>query len=192
MNKLVPAIVVLAVAIAIGAWLVVSFRAKRKYDEARAELAEHVLSAVPMDAQTNALLTEVRTSWVEEYSEVAGMYADALKTIGLKPSVSNLIEVFTYRLPKYSLLPPGRNKRPMLIGMIQAELLPMSVDQSIHVSDDRHVALIRCRTSLVFVFTDETGGLREARYCLKKENFEHAGPLDQLQPPASRPAPVAK
>jgi len=172
MKKLIPAIAVLAVAIAIGAWLVVSFRAKRRYDDARGELAKHVLSAVPMDAQTTALLTEVRTSWVEEYSEVAGLYSDALKTIGLKPSVSNLIEVFTYRMPEYSLLSPGRNKKPRLIGMIQAQLLPVSVDQSIHVSDDRHVALIRCQTSLVFVFSDDTGGLREAKYCLKKANIE--------------------
>jgi len=178
MKKLIATIGVLAVAIAIAAYLAVSLRVKQKYDKARIELADHVLSAVPMDAETKALLTEVRTSWVERSSEVGGPHSDALKTIGLEPSVSNVIELLTYRMPAYSLLSFGRNRRPMQIGTIQAILLPISIDKSIHVSDDRHVALIRLHPTIVYVFEDDAGGLRETQYCLKKENVEPAAEGD--------------
>ena len=172
MKKLIPIIAVLVVAIGIAAYLAVSLHIKRKYDKARIELADHVLSAVPMDAETKVLLTEVRTGWVEKNNEVGGPHSDALKTIGLEPSVSNVIELLTYRMPEYSLLSLRRNSRPMQIGAIQAVLLPISIDKSIHVSDDRHVALIRIHPAIVYVFTDEAGGLRETQYWLKKENIE--------------------
>ena len=36
-----------------------------------------------MDAEVKALLTEVRTSWIETSNDVGGSHADALKTLGL-------------------------------------------------------------------------------------------------------------
>lgn len=97
MKKFVPTIAVLVAVIGLAAYLVVSLGSKKKYDRARTELANHVLSEAPMDAETKALLAEVRTNWIEMSSEVDGPHADALKTIGLEPSVSNVIELFTYR-----------------------------------------------------------------------------------------------
>ena len=62
----------------------------------------------------------------------------------------------------------------MQIGTIQAVLIPISTDKSIHVSDDRQVALIRLRPTIVYVFEDEAGGLRETLYHLKQEDVESA------------------
>ena len=174
MKKLIPIIAVLAAVIGLVAYLVVSLGSKKKYDKARTELAVHILSEAPMDAEIKALLTEVRTSWIETSNEVGGPHADALKTLGLEPSVSNVVDLLTYRLPEYSLLSLGRNRRPMQIGAIQAVLIPISMDKSIHVSDDRQVALIRLRPTIVYVFQNEAGGLRETQYRLKLENAESA------------------
>jgi len=171
MKRLIATIIVVA-AVGIGAWLTFSLRAKRKYDDARADLGKHLFSVVQMDGDTTALLAEVQTNWVESYSEVGSVYTEALKTVGLSPSVSNLIEMFTYRMPEYSLLFPSRNKEPAAMGQIQATLLPMSVDGLIYVSEDQHLAMIRCKTNVVLVFADEAGGLREAQYCVKEENVE--------------------
>lgn len=188
MKRLIPFVAVVLIAVGVGAWLTLSLRAKRKYDQVRSELADNVLSAVAMDAETRALLSEVRTGWVERNSEVGGPHSEALKTVGLQPSVSNVIELFTYQMPEYSLLSLRRNGRPMQIGAVQAVLLPISIDKSIHVSDDRRVALIRIRPTIVYVFADEAGGLRETQYWLKQENVEPAVSTDSVQPPPSRPS----
>jgi hypothetical protein len=68
MKKLIPILAVVALILGVVAYLAVSLGSKRKYDKVRSELAAHVLSEVPMDAETKALLTEVRTSWVERIS----------------------------------------------------------------------------------------------------------------------------
>ena len=172
MKKLIPIIAVFAAVIGLAAYLVVSLSSKQKYDKARTELAVHILSEVPMDAEIKALLAEVRTSWIETSNEVGGPHADALKTLGLEPSVSNVVDLLTYRMPEYSLLLLGRHRRPMQIGTIQVVLIRISTDKSIHVSDDRQVALIRLRPTMVCVFQDEAGGLRETLYRLKQESVE--------------------
>ena len=175
MKKLIPIIAVFAAVIGLAAYLVVSLGAKNKYDKTRTELADHVLSEAPMDAETKALLTEVRTSWIETTNEIGGPHTGALKTLGWEPSVSSLIDLMTYRMPEYSLLALGRNRRPMQIGTVQAVLIPISTDKSIHVSDDRQVALIRHSPTMVSVFQNEEDGLREIQYHLKKqENVESA------------------
>ena len=62
----------------------------------------------------------------------------------------------------------------MQIGTIQVVLIPISTDKSLHVSDDRQVALIRLRPTMVYVFQDEAGGLRETQYRRKQEKVESA------------------
>ena len=174
MNKLVPAILLAVVAIAIAAWLTVNVRVMRKYDEARAKIGEP-FSVIEMDDRTEGLLAEVRASWVERFSEVGAPHSDGLKIVGLNPSVSHLIKVFTYRLPESSLFSPSRNKKAAEIGVIQALLFPVSIDHCIHVSADGHLALIRISANLVYVFSDDADGLREAMY-VTKEDIEPTGP----------------
>lgn len=174
MNKLVSAIVLAVVATATAAWLTVNIRAMRKYDEAQAAIGKP-FSVIEMDNRTEGLLAEVRASWVERFSEVDGPYSDGLKTVGLSPSVTNLIKVFTYSLPESSLLSPSRTAKAAEIGVIQALLFPESIDRSIHVSADGRLALIRCSTNLVYIFTDDADGLCEAMY-VTKENIEPTDP----------------
>lgn len=188
MKKLLLAIVVIVVAVAIGAGLTFALRVKGKYDDFKAEIANHTLMVVRMDRQTQTLLTEVCTNWVEVYSEVGGPHADALEQVELSPSVSSLIHLFTYRMPEYSLFSPRQNKQAATMGMIQAVMLPMSVDGSIHVSRDQHLAVIRYTPSVVAVYTDDAGGLREALYELREEPAAPDG--KNANPEAERGAAV--
>ena len=178
MKKLIPAIVVVLIVVGVGVWLTLNLRAKRKYDRMRDGLSQHSYSLVQMDAGTTALLAEVRGNWVESHSETEGPHSKALETVGLRPSVSNLTHVFTYRLPEYSFLSLDQNKKSATMGMIQGTIFPVTIDQSIHVSDDGHLVLIRCQKNLVYVFSDEETGLREAMYYVKKMNIE---PEDALE-----------
>ena len=72
----------------------------------------------------------------------------------------------------------------IVIGTIKAELVPMSVDGKIHVSEQGHLALIRCTTSAVFVFRDDGSKLRESLY-FRKKTIEQDGAANGSQPLSS-------
>jgi hypothetical protein len=174
MKKLTPAIVIALAAVGAVAWCALNLRAKRKYDHVRDELAQHSYAVVPFDQKTTAFLAEVRTSWTNSHSQVGGPHSDAIKLLGLRPSVSNLVHVFTHRLPAYSFLSLDQNKKSAVMAMVQGLLMPVTMDNSIHRSEDGLTALVRCQTNLVYVFSDEPAGLRESMYYLKKGNIEQA------------------
>ena len=174
MKKTIPAIVLtLAVAGAV-AWCTLHLRAKRKYDHVRNDLAQHSYAVVPFDADTTTFLAEVRSSWTNSHSQVGGPHSDAIQLLGLRPSVSNLVHVFTHRLPTYSFLSTDQNKKSAVMAMVQGMLMPITIDDSIHLSDDGHTALVRCQTNLVYIFSDEQSGLRESMYFVKKGDIEQA------------------
>ena len=172
MKKLIPTILTVLVVAGALAWLALNLRAKRKYDELRDRLAQCSYSLVKMDSDTTALLAEACADWTEAYSHVGGPHSDALKTVGLRPSVSNLTHVFTHRLPEYSFLSPNQNKKSVVMGAIQSLLFSVTIDDAIHLSGDGSIALIRCQTNLVLVFADEESGLRESMYYAKKQDIE--------------------
>lgn len=164
MKKAISIIVIALVVLGTGACLTLNLRAKQKYDKMRNELSHLSCSVVAMDAETTALLAEVREKWRQSHSQMDGPHSDALKTLGLDPSVSNLAHVFTYRLPRYSLLSIGNNKKSATMALVQGLLMPDAIDDSIHVSADGHLALIQVHKNCVLVFADESSGLREEMY----------------------------
>ena len=166
-----PIINVIVIA-GISAWLMLNLRAKAKYEKARSELTPHVLSAVLMDAKSIAFATQVRDSWIQRHSEVGGPHTSALETLGLRPTVSNLVHVFTYRMPAYSFLSLNQNRTATHMGLVQSTLIPGATDNAIHVSGDGRMALVRIGTSMVNFFQDEEAGLREASYYLEPKSTE--------------------
>ena len=138
--------------------------AKRQYEEARIELAEVVLTEAQMDADTERLMAEVKANWKQTSSDTDGVYSQALKLIDLAPTVSNLVYLLTYRMPKFSILFPKKNFRPAVIGTIQAHIHTGSQDGHIHVSQDRSAALIRVIPKVVLIFENDGHGLRETTW----------------------------
>jgi len=171
MKRLITIMVLILVSGVAGAWLTFNLRAKQKYDYLRSELAAQPFSVVPMNIETKGFLNRVQTTWVKSHDKI-GPHSDAIKLAGLSPSLSSLIELFTYKMPKYSLVFPAKNKKPMVMGAIQSVILPVSVDGAIYVAEGQHLAFIQCRTNLVYVFTNDPNGLREAMYYVKKDGIE--------------------
>ena len=167
LRTLLVVMMVIPPAACVGWRLTVLLPAKRSYEEVRAEIAACVLTEMPMDAATERLLADVRDNWTQHSNELDGAYARALKTINRSASVSNLVDVLTYRMPLFSLLSPERNYEPAVIGTIQAVLLPTSVDGHIYVSEDRNRALIRVQPHVVFLFENDAQGMRETDWVLK-------------------------
>ncbi len=75
-------------------------------------------------------------------------------------------------MPAYSFVSPEQNKRAALLAISQLTILAPSTDTSLHVSDDGHLAVMRCGQYCVALFSDEDGGLRETLYRLKPKNVE--------------------
>jgi hypothetical protein len=181
-KRTLPTILVLAVAtvsIGVAAYYAAVLRPlKQKYEKVRAEVLPLVLSVAPIDASDKLFLDEVKKSWVQKYSEVGGPHSEALATVGHKLSVSHLVELLTYQMPAFSLFAPGQTKQSALIGAIQGPLLSISKDRVIHLSDDHHSAFLRLTPTVICVFNDDAGGLRETMYVLKKENIEQGDAAD--------------
>ena len=181
-NRTFPTILVLAVAtVAIG---VVAYYAavlrpfKLNYDKVRGEVLPFVLSVAPLDASDKLFLADVQEGWVKKYSEVGGPHSEALAAVGHKPSFSTLVDLLTYRMPEFSWFAPGQTKQSALIGVIQGSLLSITTDRVLRLSDDRHSAFLRLRATVICVFNDDAGGLRETMYVLKKENIEQGNAAD--------------
>lgn len=170
-RMLLAAVAIVAVAIASGVWLHSTLAAKQKYDKARDALLHDLppYAMVKMDHDSTSFLDEVRANWAEKYSEVRGPITEALETAGLEATVKNLAALYTYRMPAYSFVSPSQNKRARVMGAIQAVIVPITIDNLIHASDDGHIAFVRTTNSSVMVFSDEPHGLREAMYYMKQD-----------------------
>jgi len=184
MRRFLPAIAILALVAAVGAWSFLSLffnvRAKRNYARLRDEVAQNSPSVKPMDESIKALLAEVTAKWEKVDSQVDGAHSKGLALIDLCPSVESLVEVCAYRMPDYSFASPSQNKRATLLGFSQLTIFAPSTDKSLHVSDDGHLAVMQCGKDCVFVFSDERGCLRETLYHSKRTSIE---PEKELETP---------
>ena len=170
-RMLLAAVAIVAVAIASGIWFHATLAAKQKYDMARDALLHDLppFAIVKMDRDSTFFLDEVRAHWAEKYSEVRGPITEALETAGLEATVANLAAVYTYQMPAYSFVSTSQNKKAREMGAIQAVIVPITIDNLIHASDDGHVAFVRTTNTSVMVFSDEPNGLREAMYYVKQD-----------------------
>jgi hypothetical protein len=170
MKRLIPAIVIVVFVVGEGTWLFINLRTKQQYARVRDEVVRNSFSVKAMDDGTKALLAKARAGWQEVYSEVGGPHSNGLAEVGMRPCVANMAEVCAYQMPEYSFLSPSRNTHATLFGLSQLIILAPSTDKSLYVSDDRHLAVMRCGTSCIYVFSDEDAGLRETLYHLKAKN----------------------
>lgn len=141
-----------------------SIAAKGKYDTAKQKLEKELPGAFTVrefDSTTQEQLREIETQWSCGTSEVNGPHSQALTTAGMDSTVSNIAALFNYRIPAYSWFDLDRNARNMSIGAIQAIIVPISTDQTIHVSGDRSVAMVLHTSRAASIFRDTDKGLQE-------------------------------
>ena len=172
MNRLIPAILVVVLLVGASTWLFLNLRAKQQYTRLRDEVVQNAFSVKAMDEGTKALLAKARADWQEVYSEVGGPHSNGLAAVGLHPCVASIAQVCAYQLPEYSFVSPSRNKEAGLFGLSQLIIFAPSPDKSLYVSDDGHIAVMRCGTGCIYVSSDEDVGLRETMYHLKAKNVE--------------------
>lgn len=155
---------VLIAAVAVGIWGTLWLRSWESYEKFRSLTANGLLVVKPMDAEATELAEKVRSQWKRSLDQLNGPSSQALQMIGLSPSVDNLVALLTEPMPPYSIWSPNQNKRWAVRGMVFVQLMPINMDGVIYVSDDRRSAMIRGTKDYVFLFHDETEGLRETNY----------------------------
>lgn len=161
--------VVCLLALILGAcWLTLEIQAKSTYGKARD--ANYVTYAVtPMDQKAIAFLAEVQSNWRCWADTTNGPDSDVLKLVGKSPLVSNLIEIYNYRMPPFEWFSPSQNRTAVAVNLIKAKFMPVSADKQWHVSADGHIAFLLCKSNVVALYRDVPAGLR-ASYYTKKES----------------------
>jgi hypothetical protein len=161
--------------IAASLWLVLSFRAKLKYDRVKTDLASSAYAVIPFDQKTKAFLNNVEATWTRGTDETNGPSSEVVTQAGLTPSVSNLVYTFNYQMPAYRWLSPAQNRKAAVFGLLKAEFFPVSVDKVWHMADDGHLAMLWCRSNAVYVYRDEANGMRETLFYQKKKGVDPDG-----------------
>lgn len=164
-KNIAVVISVMLIALVVALLLVPSIAAKRKYDTAKQKLEKELpgtFTVKEFDSTMQNKLGEIETQWSCSTSEINGPHSQALKTVGMDSTVPNLATLFNYRIPAYAWFDLDQNARNMSIAAIQAIIVPISTDQTIHMSADRSVALVLHTSRTASIFRDTAKGLQEA------------------------------
>ena len=159
-------IVLTAVLVAglLAVWLVFLLNAQADYDPARgrldADLGEPFAVRL-IDEDLRKTIGVIESTWQRQGKGVPSPHAAALRLAGIAPSVDGLIELYYYRMPDFSWLNSSRNRESREIAFVQAKIVPISLDKTIHVSADRRIALVRVTEAVVFIFREDPNGLSE-------------------------------
>ena len=149
-------------------WLALEIRTKLKYDQARQE-NDVAYPVMLMDQQTATFLAEVQSNWTCWLDNTNGPDSEALKLVGKTPTVSNLIEMFNYRMPPFRWLSPSQNRDAAAQNLVKAKFMPVSFDKQWHVSADEHTALLLYKSNGVALYRDEPSGLRASYFTSRKK-----------------------
>ncbi len=169
-RTVLPVVGILVLALIATIVLVPAVVANRKYEEGRRKLGSELGSPFTVrefDARTQDLLRNIEADWSCTSSEVGGPYQQAMKTVGIMPTVEGLTELFNYRMPAYSWFSPTKNADAISISAVQAIIVPVSLDQTIHVSTDRSLAVILHADGVASVFRETENGLLEELWVRK-------------------------
>ncbi len=173
MKRLLPTIFIVLVTAGAIAWLMLNFRAKRKYDEMRSGLTPPY-DVLQMDDNMKEFMTEVESYWTKAQDFVGGTTSEGLEAIGLKPTVSNLARAYEYSMPPYSFTNLNRNREAAVMGVFQSIILTMSFDRAVFLSSGHDLLLNRIGTNQVVIWTDTSDGLRERLYYTKNKGIEQS------------------
>ena len=155
------------VLIFVACWFALEICAKLKYDQAKRE-NDAVYSVTPMDWQTIVFLSEVQSNWICWGDYTNGPDSEALKLVGKTPTVSNLIEMFNYRMPPFRWFSPSQNREAAAQNLVKAKFMPISFDKQWHVSADEPTAFLFYKSNGVALYRDEPSGLRASYFTLRK------------------------
>ena len=117
-----------------------------------------------MDEQSKALLSDVRTNWRCRKDTTNALIAEVLTSAGLTLTVQNVIHVLHSPMPQFCWWSVPRNEQAFRFCMTKLAYADYGTNQTFHVSDDGHLALLKCSPDMVIVFQDETDVVREALY----------------------------
>lgn len=151
----------LIVVVVAAGWLILVFNSREKYEKAYAQTKS--LNLVEIDAESQALLDDVRTNWRNRSGSVQGD-GPIMNEFGLAPTIENWVEVQTWKMPAFSYWNNGANLRNAKLFTLQATLLVLSEDGNVYVSKDRTLAYVRVQPGVVYLFENDPAGLRQSIY----------------------------
>jgi hypothetical protein len=117
-----------------------------------------------MNEQSQALLSELQHNWSCKEDATNTEISQLLMLVGLTPSVTNVIYLFHSPMPQFNWSSASRTRQAAMVGFMKLAYSNYGTNQTFHVSDDGHLALLHCSSNTAVVFQDETNGVREALF----------------------------
>ena len=153
--------VLLVIGLVFGLVGISRYKAKDKYERAKQKLEAELANGFVVKNINGDVFDEIGGKWVCKNTEIGGPHSQAMKITGMAPTVANLIRLYNYRMPEYSWLDTGQNAKSLSIAKVQATIVPLSVDQAIHVTNDKSLAIIYHRDGMAWVFRETEEGFKE-------------------------------
>lgn len=166
-------------------WLIPFVVLNAKYERAKNNLEQDLgqpFSVRPFDADIQKKLGAIESTWECTSEDVPGPHSDAMRLAGIAPSVEGLIRLYNYRMPEFSWLDASQNRKSLEIAAVQAVIVPISIDNTIHFSAAQRLALVRVTRRFVLIFRETENGLSETVWVGPKENTEQDTPADVDKP----------
>ncbi len=174
-QKVIVLGTVFLVVVSLAVWFTPFFLMNHIYDGAKktfeADSGQPFL-VKPIDEGTQELIGVIESSWTCTSEEVDGVYSEALRLAGFDPNVEGVIRLLTFRLPDFSWLDMSQNKDSLEVAVVYATVAPISIDNTIHVSSDRRIVLIRVGERTAMVFRETPDGMHESLWADRKGLLE--------------------
>jgi len=156
--------ILLLFAVLAGWWLFGALKTKTHYDALLKEEGATSFAVTAMDEHSQALLSEVQRNWSCREDATNTEISQLLMLVGLAPSVTNVIYLLHSPMPRFNWWSATRTRQATMFGFMKLAYSDFGTNQTFHVSDDGHLALLHCSSNTAVVFQDETNGVREARF----------------------------
>lgn len=164
-SRTIAFLVTVGVVALVGASLLVaSIVAKATYDEAKEKYENELPSRFAVqqiNSATREKLREIAAGWSCRKTDVGGAYSQAMELAGMAPTAADVVQLFNYRMPAYAWFDPDANTKSKSLAIIQATIVPISIDQTIYLSADKSMILILHSESEASIIRETESGLQE-------------------------------
>jgi len=142
-------------------WLVPMLQEKMQYDALKDVIAETSgppFLVKPFDAEMQKTLGIIESTWLLQKDDTIA-YSNVMRRAGISPTVDGMIQLLNYQMPDFSWTSPSENKKSLSMTHAKIVVVPMSHDNTLHVSADHRVALAYPSETVVFIYRVDKNGL---------------------------------
>jgi hypothetical protein len=155
-------------------WIQMNIREEEKYEKYAKEIRALTYKVVPLNDERLKVLSEVEKTWKCTADCLNDYYGKGIQSMDLTPSVKNLIHLLNCPMPKWSWWSNEHNEYCKRLMEYKGSYLTLTVDRTIHTTDEGCKAVLQISENTILVFEDDKEGLRERFYSKESQKIDQA------------------